>query len=1145
MKKLCKSFKAGGIYHPWVKIIVTMKLTVIFGLMLIAPAFALKSYSQKNLLDLKVENATVKEVLKTIEDKTDFYFLYNGELIDVDRKVSINVNSMNIQDVLSRIFSEEKVACLIKDRQIVLSPLSQSGNGTLGLQQNQIVVEGQINNALGEPIPGATIVVKGTTRGTISDSSGRFILPNVPADAMLVFSFVGMKTAEIPVAGKPVINVIMQDESIGIEEVVAIGYGTLKKSDVTGAVVSVGAAELTAMPVANVIQGMQGRAAGVDITSNERPGQVGSVRIRGVRSITASNDPLYVVDGIPLSSGGIDAINPQDIETINILKDASATAIYGSRGANGVVLITTKKGKAGRTVLNYNGTFTVSNLHDYSDYMNSEQYIDYKRNAYREAGQYPDQPNRDRDFQIFNGSGDPTAWANIEKGWAGGTWDASKVPNTDWADYVTRTGITNEHTLSASGGTETMKAYGSFGYLDQTGTNKGQDYERYSAKVGVEIQPTPWFKMGADITGSWAIQNYGYTGTGSRAATAIYSATMGMYPFAEPYDADGNWIYLPGGFTNVVNPIEEYKNVIDERKTLRALGSFFAELKLLDGLKYRINFGPDFRQYRQGVFRTAASILQGTGNGVNYTSVKPSQNFSYTLDNLIYYDKSFGRHDFGLTLLQTASDSRFEEYSMTAENLEWDEQRWYAFGLNDLKSKGSTYRRTALTSYMGRLNYGFAGKYLLTLSGRWDGASQLADGHKWDFFPSAAAGWRLEQEPFMQNASWINQLKLRAGVGTTGNAAIDAYATQGGIAHIFYPFFSSYESGYYASDYMLQNPPKMANKELGWEKTTQINVGIDFSVLNNRVGGAIDFYQSKTNDLLMNMSILSVTGYTSTFANVGKTSNRGIDVTLNTRNLVQGDFLWNTDLTFSANKVKIEELSKGKEDDITNFWFIGEDINVAYDYEKIGIWQTSDAAEMAKYNANGHTYEAGDVKVRDLNGDDKIDANNDRKVLGSYNPKWIAGMTNTFQYKELELSFFIYARWGFLMNGGAADMQGLYQSRNIDYWRADNPTNDYPKADYNNGGQPLYYSSMNYQEGSFIKMRNISLGYYLPKRLASNLGISSAKVYVQAVNPFMIYSECDFLDGDLTNGYVNDGNNNFRATSVSTKSWVVGINLAF
>lgn len=1008
---------------------------------------------------------------------------------------------------------------------------------------SQIRVSGSVKTSSGAKLEGTSVIEKGSGNGVVTDAEGNFSIDVKSERSVLQFSYLGYIPQEKPVGNQRQFNVVLAERAKEMDEVVVIGYGTRKKSDVTGSVASISAKEITAMPVSNVIQGLQGKMAGVDITSNERPGQIGKIYIRGQRSLTASNDPLYVVDGIPLSAGGIEAINPQDIESIDVLKDASATAIYGSKGANGVVIVTTKKGKSGITTLSYSGTAKLSNLYDYTDYMNSEQYIEYRRNAYREANLYPEAPDIDKDKQIFNASGDPTAWANIEKGWTGGTWDGSKVPNTDWANYVTRSGIMNEHTLSASGGTEHMNAYSSFGYLKDIGTNKGQDYERYSSKVGAEFEPTKWFKMGTNINASWAIQNYGYTGSGSRAATAIYSATMGMYPYAEPYDADGNWIYLPGGFTNVVNPVDEYKNVIDERKTLRVLGSFYAEIKLFDGLRYHVNFGPDFREYRQGVFRTAASILQGTGNGVNYASATKSQNFSYTLDNLLYYDKKFGEHNLGLTLLQTASDSRYETYSMTAENLEWDSQKWYAFGLNDLKSKSSEFSRSSLTSYMARINYGFAGKYLLTASGRWDGASQLSEGHKWDFFPSLALAWRIDQEKFMEGITWIEQLKLRYGIGTTGNAAIDAYGTQGAVAHIFYPFFGTYESGYYASDYMLKDPPKMANKMLGWEKTTQHNIGIDFSVLNNKISGTIDLYESKTTNLLMSASIPSVNGYTSTYANVGSTSNKGIDINLTTLNMNTKYFRWTTDLSFSINDAKIETLSNGKEDDITNGWFIGKDLAVAYDYEKIGIWQTSDAEEMAKFNANGHTYEAGDIKVRDLNGDHKIDANNDRKVLGSYLPDWVGGITNTLTYRNLELTFFIYSRWGFLINGGAADMQGLYQSRNIDYWRKDNPTNAYPKADYNNGGQPVYYSSMNYQDGSFIKMRNISLGYNLPKNVTSMVGVNSAKIYLQAMNPFLIYSKCDFMDGDVSvpSSYYKG----LDGSSVVNRSWVFGINVSF
>lgn len=1040
--------------------------------------------------------------------------------------------------------NRKKISCILKFRQLFLITLSVLTLSTFA--QNK-TISGTVTDKAGEEIIGASIIAKGTTNGTITDLDGKFSLQNIPENATIQISFVGYQTVEIPVKGQTNFKITLEEDSEILDEVVVVGYGIQKKSDVTGAMASVGAKELTSIPVKNAIEGLQGRAAGIDVKSTDRPGSVGSMQIRGSRSISASNDPLYVVDGIPLSSGGIEAINPQDIETIDILKDASATAIYGSRGANGVVLITTKKGSKGKATLSYSGTMTISNIHNDSKNMNSNEFITYRREAYRTANKYTEDanglvPNMAQDSEIFNASGDPTAWANIQKGWVNGQWNGRLVPTTDWTGIVSRTGITHEHTLQASAGGEKQQSYFSFGYLNQNGTNKGQDYERFTAKLATDIQPTDWFKYGGSINASWAVQNYGYAGSGSRATSGIYGAANGMYPYAEPYDAQGNWIYLPGGFTNVVNPVEEHKNVIDERKTLRVLGSFYGELdfgemwKPLEGLRFRLNFGPDFKEYRQGIYRYAESILQGTGKPTDkpYAKATKAQDISYTLDALLYYDRTFGKHNLGSTFLHSASSSRFEDYSMTAQGQEFDEQLWYAFGLNNLDAKSSSYRKTTLESYMIRLNYGFDNRYVFTVSGRWDGASQLAKGNKWSFFPSSALAWRMDQEAFMQDIDWLNQLKLRIGIGTTGNAAIAAYGTRGGIAHMFYPFGKDYYSGYYASDYSLANPPKMANPNLGWERTTQWNYGVDFSVLKNRLSGSIDFYTSTTKDLLLARNILSITGYTSTFDNVGKTSNKGIDVTLNSRNIETKDFSWNTTLTFSASKDKIKELARGKEDDINNKWFIGKPISVAYDYDKIGIWQTSDKEQMDLYNKNSsvYQYKAGDIKVRDVNGDERISADEDRVIVGQYTPKWTAGMTNTLNYKGFELSFFIYSRWGFLMDGGAIDSQGLYQARNINYWTPENPSNEYPRPDYNNGGQPAHYSAMNYQDGSFIKMKNISLGYNFTTKMLTNTPFTAVKIYAQAMDPFMIYRKCSFMDGDYRTG-------------ISNKSWVFGLNVSF
>src|SRR5690606_14190249 len=483
---------------------------------------------------------------------------------------------------------------------------------------------------------------------------------------------------------------------------------------------------------------LQGRAAGLDVTSNERPGEMGSIRVRGERSLLASNSPLYVVDGVPLSSGGIEFLNPKDIEAIDVLKDASATAIYGSRGANGVIIVTTKRGVAGRTTLNYSVTSTVENLTDRTKMMDADQYIDFRRDAYRFIGQYPDAPNKERDEEIFGG--DPYAWENVEKGWANGQWDDSLVPTTDWSSYVTKTGVTHDHILSASGGTEKLQAYGSVGYLKQDGTQKGQDYERFSGKLTIDIKPKDWFKMGAVLNTTLGDQNYGYQTSNATGPGNLDAAARGMLPYDVPYDNDGNRINLPGGDVNILNPVEEPYFNVNERRVWRNFGNIYAEVEPIKGLRYRVNFGPDYYHNRNGRFAGANSVNRGGGEPGSTSEARLDQTtrFSWTLDNLIYYDRSFDKHNMGLTLLQSATYNRTETQGMTANDLPWESQKWYQMNsVDQLQGFNSNLVETQLTSYMVRGNYDFDGKYLFTGSLRWDGASQLADGNKWDLFPSA------------------------------------------------------------------------------------------------------------------------------------------------------------------------------------------------------------------------------------------------------------------------------------------------------------------------------------------------------------------------------------------------------------------------
>ena len=1000
-------------------------------------------------------------------------------------------------------------------------------------------VTGTIVDATGEPVIGASVMVKGTSTGAVTDFNGHFTIDKAPANAQLVVSYVGYRTQTLPLDGRSSFNVTLEEDKQLLDEVVVVGYGVQRKSDVTGALTRVGEKELNAKPVSNAFEALQGKAAGVDITSSERPGTVGSIMIRGTRSLNASSAPLYVVDGVPLQAGGIETLNPRDIEAIDILKDASSTAIYGSRGANGVVLITTKRGQEGKTQLSYSGTVTFEKIVDKSPAMNASDYITWRRWAYYNSApdKYTpgDQPTLEQDKSFF--SGDEVAWANIEKGWAGGSWNPSLVTDTDWTDFVTRTGVTQEHTLSARGGSKNLTGGVSFGYLKNKGTQKGQEYERYTLSATADVQATKWFKAGGSINASYSEQDYGYSRTGQSSnsgPTDIYSAAKSILRYTLPYDEAGNIILVPGGsVSNTYTIMDEWNKSNDNRQTFRALGSFYGIVDFgkiwepLEGLQYKLQFGPDFRFYRAGIFIDASSAARGGGN--NYATRNDTRNFAWTLDNMILYNKTFGEHSFGLTLLQSASKSNTETSNMHGERMPLASFLWNNMGSIDITesankaSMGTGLTEYALASYMARINYAFRDRYLLTASARWDGSSVLAEGNKWDFFPSVALGWRMEQEEFLKNVTWIDQLKLRVGVGVTGNSAVDAYGTLGVISSYWMPFSTGNSQILVTNEpYYSNSQNKMPNKNLSWEKTTQWNLGIDFSFLKGRIGGTLDLYTSKTNDLLMLMTVPSLSGYPSMMDNVGKTSNKGLELTLNTIPVLTKDFMWQSNLNFAWQKDKIEELSNGKEDDINNAWFIGESIAVYYGYENAGLWQESDAEEMAKFNEKGEAFSAGMVRPVDQNGDYKID-DADRVILGNQNPRLTAGWSNTLTWKGFELALELQGRFKYMISTGGEGQLGMYQQREIDYWTPSNTGAEWQKPIYSTGGGDKKAALLGFKDASFIKVRNLSLGYNLDKSVCKALGIEGAKIYVQGKNLGMLYSSVDFMDLDTGWTYYNRG----------------------
>ncbi len=1013
--------------------------------------------------------------------------------------------------------------------------------------QNNFKVTGKVSDENGKPVEGATVTVKGTTTATATLADGSFSLTAPSRNSTLVVTSVGFAEMEVAINNKSEVNISIASTASSLTDVVVIGYATVKKKDVTGAVAGINQKDIRSRPVSNALQAMQGKVAGVDITSNERPGQVGSINIRGVRSLTASNTPLFVVDGIPLSTGGIDYLNPNDIESIDVLKDASASAIYGSRGANGVVIISTKQGKAGRLQLGINSSVTIENLVDKAPAMSASEAIDFRRWAYYYSNPavYPrgDNPNINNDRTIFLATSDPAAWSNISKGWVGGKWDGSLVPTTDWKGLVSQSGLTQDHTLSVSGGSNKMKAYASFGYLNNKGTSIGQKFTRYSGKASVDIQATNWFNMGSNMNITYSIQEYGQSNgvigafVGSP-ATSIYESARRLYTYAVPYDSAGNRVLYPAGDVAFKNVVNEWNYTQDQRKTLRAFGSLYAQVDFgsihpaLKGLKYRMNFGPDFSQYQDGIYIDG---LSAASSGTSSASLQKAQTFSYTIDNLLYYDKVIRKHSFGLTLLQSATKFTADPVStITGTGIPFASQKWNTLNQSVIPAANLTVTKNSdlierqLVSYMARLNYSFDDRYLLTVSARQDGASQFAPGNKYSLFPSAAAAWRINREKFMSGINWINDLKIRAGAGVTGNSAVDAYTTKGAITPLFYPFLSATTAGSLPSSVF-------ANQDLGWEKTTQYNFGLDFSLFNRRLSGIVDVYTSKTKDLLMARSIPTVTGFSSTLQNIGQTANKGVDININTVNINSRNVQWTTTFNASWQKERIVSLANGKQDDINNLWFIGQPIGVIYGFKANGLWHLADSAEYKKFNANlppASAFTPGNVRPVDQNGDYKIDANNDRTIVGYTRPKWIVGMTNSVVYKNFEFSIFLYGRLNYMYSTGGEAQVARSSTRAINYYTEINTNAEYQKPIYSTGTGDLYSTSLGYRQASFIKIRNISLAYNLDTKLLKRMTMSNLRVYFQVANPGMLFSKIDFFDMDVVSYTYNRG-------------FTVGINAAF
>lgn len=971
-------------------------------------------------------------------------------------------------------------------------------------------VSGKITDPAGLPVNGATINVKGTKVYTATDARGLFSISVPPnSSGTLVVSYVGHEIKEIEITNQTVFNVELKQVDAGLTDVVVVGYGTQRKSQLTGAISSISAKEISELPISSTQQALQGRVAGMDvINSSNRPGSEPKVTIRGRRSFNAGNDPLYVVDGIPLG-GGIGDVNPQDIQSIEVLKDASASAIYGSRGANGVIIVTTKRGKNGKTVFSYDAYAGVARSLGQIDMMNGPQYAEFKRESRRATGNYPDIATEDADKKLFES-------VELESIKLGRT--------TNYQALLLQNSLRQSHQVSLMGGTEKTQFAISANVFNEKGIVYNQDFTRYTLRLNLDHHINEFIKIGASMMVANSLHN------GSNFNPI--GGALQENPLGIPYDNNGNLLFLPTTDGLRTNPLAEIVPgaIIDERKRIRVFTSLYTEVKIAKGLTYRLNFGPDFTNERYGQFTGSQTNDRRGGNPTART--QNSSNFNYTWENILNYKKVFSQiHSLDITVLHSIQSNRDEYYDARVNGVPAEPQAFYNIGAATIVGGvGSNLTEWGLQSFMGRINYGLKEKYLLTLTGRSDGSSRLAAGNQYSFFPSLAFGWNISSEKFMSHVAFVDKLKLRVSYGNTGNQAILPYQTLGSLSRTTYAFGTSGAFGY--------RPSEIPNPNLKWEKSGTANIGLDFSLFNNLINGSVEMYRTNTRDLLLSRQLPITGGFASITENIGATRNQGIEVNISTVNFRnKKGFKWTTDFNVFANKEEIVELYNGKNDDVGNAWFIGKPLTVYYDYQKIGIWQTGD-----KDAAITFSQKPGEIRVKDQNGDGKI-TSTDRIILGSDVPKWSGGITNRLEYKGFDLSVFIYARIGSMIRSRFHDnnntLFGRYNNLNINYWTPNNPTNDFPRPNQNQEF-PIYGSTLSYFEGTFIKVRNVSLGYNFTKEAASKMKMQSFRLYLNVQQPFIFA-----IYRSKYKGIDPEGDRQLNGDTPATSLFTFGINAKF
>ena len=938
-------------------------------------------------------------------------------------------------------------------------------------------ITGKVSSSDGTPLADATVQLKNSTVTANTGKEGIYSI-SVPSSSsnILVFTYVGFESKEVKIGNAASINVNLLEVVKGLSEVVVIGYGTQKKSDVTGSVASLSKDRLQQLPNTNIAQALQGSVPGLQINTNGggAEGNNVSILIRGRNSISASSGPLIIWDGIPYE-GGISEINPNDVESIEILKDASAAAIYGSRGSNGVILVTSKQGKKGKLSITYDGSYGTQSITNKPDLLTGEEFYNFKKTRLNA----------------------PNIISPAEQA----IYDAGKA--VDWYSLATQQGLRSQHSLSMTGGTDKISFYFGGTFLDVKGVSVNDRFKRYSLRPSIEVKVTPWLTIASST--QFSLQNRdGLTVEFADSRNTGGGANF-FNPLTNPYDSAGNpAIYAYADYPPARNPLSNtlVKNG-DNSYRIFSANSIKVDFPFAKGLSYKLNTGIEYENNSRKTYwgRNVALGFESNGFASNYNSV--GRNF--TVENILNYSKEFGKHSINLTALYSSQSNDFDRDQLDGQGFPNDVLTNYQMRSATLLTPSYVNFKQNLLSQMGRLNYGYDGRYLVTLTARRDGYSGFGTNSKYGVFPSAAVAWNIHRESFMKNIDFISNLKLRGSYGLNGNQAVSSYSSLATLAIFPYVTGNTVLPGYV--------PSSLANEELGWESTKSLSVGLDFGILNNRIQGSLDFYSAKTHDLLLNRTISSVQGFTRILQNIGKTANQGIELGLTSTNIKTKDFSWTTNLNFSHNKNKIVDLYGDGRDDVGNSWFIGKPINVIYGLKYDGVFKTQKEIDESVQK----TSKPGWVRINNVNGDTLINAS-DRTIIGNQDPNFIWGITNTIKYKGISLMVFLHGVTGITKRNPFDDDNVFTDVRRNttrkDWWSPTNPNGNHFANDAN--ANPLGVNF--YESANFARLKDISLGYELPSALLKRLKVAFCKVYITGRN-LATFTKYNALDPELTNQY--------------------------